>query len=475
MTAGRTLEKKELRVYRNRFFSAGRAQIVLLCGALLLGGCAGPKRLPPVDGSPTIQDEIFAQPALPGLLTVGLLESQSQLKLSAGGTAVVMEEGSSALAASLEADSDRLTCGREGNLVTWQAGGRQGKSAAVRLQPLDPQTRVRQGDQEFRGEFLVIPTPDQTGLTLINVLDLESYLRGVVPWEIGRHGPDKLAALQAQAVAARTYTISHLGARQARGFDVFASVMDQVYRGSKDEDPLSNQAIEDTRGLVLSHDGEPIDAYYSACCGGVSSFIQEVWPYAPEAYLQSQPDAASKNEPPFCADYRHYNWRETWSADQLEQIVQTTLPEYLSYMNEGERPGWSGPTFTPSRKNSDPGQPGALRDLEIMDYTTSGRVALLDVTTDAGVYHVRGDRTRWVLKPGGGQPAILRSAFFEVELTRRGERLDQVAARGRGYGHGIGMCQTGALTMAKQGYTFAEILAHYYPGARLVQAGREGS
>jgi stage II sporulation protein D len=463
--------KKELRVDKK----IGRSWIGLLaCVGLLLilaGGCAGPKRLPPLDGSVGGSTPRPTRPlGVPGLLTVGLLEGEQVLRLTASGGAVVLGDGSTAVLASLETAGHELVCRRQGDQVTWQAAGRSGRAATVRLQPIDPAHVVRQGDGEYHGEFLVIPTPGRFGLTLINTLDLESYLRGVVPWEIGRHGPDKLAALQAQAVAARTYTISHIGARRDRGFDVFASVMDQVYRGSKDEDLLCNQAIEDTRGLILQHGGQPIDAYYSACCGGVSSHIEEVWAYAPEAYLKSRPDTPRGEDTPFCAEYRYFNWRETWSGTQLEDILQTTLPEYLANMAQTDRPGWQGPYFTPSGSGSDPARPGALHDLEIKSYTSSGRVDRLDVVTEAGVYHVRGDRTRWVLKPASGNPAILRSALFEVELIRRDQVLTEIGVRGRGYGHGIGMCQSGALAMAEDGYTYQQILAHYYSGAKLVEA-----
>lgn len=433
---------------------------------ILMAGCAGPKRLTPIDYSTGTGGSVSVG-EIPELLAVGLLEGQAALNLGVTGPAVVLGDGSTAVQARLGSEASRLTCHRAGNKVMWEAAGQSGFAGSVRLQPIDPAHRVTEGASEFRGEFLVIPSPNQPGLTLINAVDLESYLRGVVPWEIGRHDEEKLAALQAQAVAARTYTVSHLGARQSRGFDVFASVMDQVYRGSADEDQLCNEAVEETRGLILTHDGEPIDAYYSACCGGTSSLIEEVWPYAPEAYLRSRSDSAGKNSPPFCSDYRYYNWREIWTAASLEEILQKTLPEYLAYMTEGDRPGWSGPVFTAAHPGADPQRPGALQDIVITDYTTSGRVARLDVTCAAGTYHVRGDRTRWVLKPASGNPAILRSAMFEVELTRRQGRLAEVAARGRGYGHGIGLCQSGALAMAEQGYSFRQILSHYYPEAIL--------
>ena len=450
----------------------GVFRLALALILVLAAGCAGPKRLPPLEyPGPGTEPRQPGPLVIPELLSVGLLENESQLTMSATGAALVLGDRSSDVLARMEVGGAELVCRRSGALVAWRAGGRSGEVGSVRLQPIDPDHRVTQGDQEFRGEFQIIPTPGSTGLTLINVLDLESYLLGVVPWEIGRHGQEKLAALEAQAVAARTYTISHLGVRQSRGFDVFASVMDQVYRGSKGEDPLCNRAVESTRGLILEHDGVPIDAYYSACCGGVSSLIEEVWPYSAQPYLKSQADAPPGGETPYCADYKHFNWRESWSIGELEEILQTTLPEYLAYMTEGDRPGWSGPTFSPNAGGGDPNHPGALLDLEILSYTTSGRVAKLAVTTEAGVYFVRGDRTRWVLNPASGQPAILRSAFVEVDLTLRGGKLAEVAVRGRGYGHGIGLCQTGALVMAEKGASFKEILAHYYPGAALVRTG----
>ena len=134
-------------------------------------------------------------------------------------------------------------------------GEASGTATALILQPVDPVHRLGHSQQKYRGDFLVRPTPGSAGLTLINNIDLENYLKGVVPWEIGRHDRDRLAALEAQAVAARTYTISHLGARKARGFDLYASVQDQVYKGAADEDALCNEAIANTTVQIHTHGG----------------------------------------------------------------------------------------------------------------------------------------------------------------------------------------------------------------------------
>jgi stage II sporulation protein D len=460
---------------RNGFFAWGSFALMslsLVMVALMflgVGGCAGPKRTPPVTTEPV--PDVVTVPGTPTLLGVGLLEKSNSLEISTNGPALVLDGTSGRRLARLDGPG-KVVCSPSGGQVAWHAAGEGGTSATVILQPLDPGHRVIHEKSEYRGEFLVRSTPGGGGLTLVNNLDLESYLRGVVPWEIGRHEKNRLAALEAQAVAARTYTLSHLGTRKSRGFDVYASVQDQVYKGSTDEDPLCNFAVENTAGLVLRHEGREIEAYYSACCGGVSSTIEEVWARQPKPYLVSKPDRAPGDRDAYCADSRHFHWREVWPAGRLEEIMKETLPEYVAYMSQTGRADWAGPLFSPRDGSSSSSKPGRLRNLEILSRTTSGRVARFAVTTDAGVYNVRGDRVRWVLKPADGNPFILRSALFEVELVRDGERLVEVAIRGRGYGHGIGLCQTGALAMAEQGKNVREILAHYYPGAVLTEVGR---
>jgi stage II sporulation protein D len=454
-------------------------------------GCAGPKRLPPVETSPrpgpgvetqevhpAVVDEPVVHPEAPPipwlepaeplqLLGVGLLEDKTVLELRAEGAAWVRDAESGRTLAALEAGQP-LLCSRDGDRVTWQAGTDEGSEKSIALQPLDPGFLVSAPGGSYRGEFLIIPTPRGRGLTLVNNVELEDYLKGVVPWEIGRHDAGKFDALCAQAVAARTYTIAHLGARKARGFDVHASVMDQVYKGARDEDARCNEAIAATAPMVLRHGGREIEAYYSACCGGTCSSVNEVWPKSDLPYLQKHADGPGTDGQPWCAGASYYHWRESWNARALEKILQRTLPEYVEFMSEEGRSRWASPSFAPARGGAS-GRPGALRDLEIRRRTPSGRVAELAIVTDAGTYFVRGDRVRWVLTPSSGNPSILRSALFELELVRDGDRLQEVAVRGRGFGHGIGLCQTGALGMAAAGKSWQEILAHYYPGATLDQ------
>ncbi len=448
---------------QRRIFARGWFVFLILAG--LWSGCA-PKRLAPLVAGeqPFVQgDELRA----PTLLNVGLAQGRQNLLVSVNGPCLVLDSQSRKKLFRLEQQGGQLQFSRQGDFVVWLHGSVRGKQAGIVLQPVDPDYRLTHDDKDYRGDFLIIPSPKTNGLTLVNQVDMESYLKGVVPWEIGRHGQEELAALAAQAVAARTYTVSHLGSRKSLGFDVYASVMDQVYKGSRHEDPLCNQAIAETHGLVLKSNGRLVDAYYSACCGGSSSRVEKVWPRKGESYLVDHPDSPGSGKTAFCSESKYFHWVETWSGDRLEEILQETLPAYIDYMIQGDRPAWARPMFSPSGSGADPNQPGRLHDLEILAYTPSGRIAQLMISTEAGTYHVRGDRVRWVLVPPSGQPSILRSARFELEKVRRDGRLTKISARGGGYGHGIGLCQTGALEMARQGYSASKILLHYYPGSVL--------
>ncbi len=448
---------------QRRIFARGFLFCVIL--AVLAAGCA-PKRLAPLEPGVLPADEVEAL-QIPTLLGVGLVEGRQQLNLSMSGAGRIIDSGSRKVLHKFSGGSGSLQVSRQGGQVHWVSGNARGSGAGIILQPSDPSGRVSYDDKDYRGEFLIIPSPLREGVTLVNQVDLESYLCGVVPWEIGRHGKEKKSALAAQAVAARTYTISHLGSRRQQGFDVYASVMDQVYKGSRHEDPLCNKAIEETAGLVLMSDGKLVDAYYSACCGGHGSRVDLVWPRKSESYLVGQLDSAGDGHKAFCSGSKYFNWEEKWTAGRLEEILQESLPAYIAYMSKGVRPAWARPMFTSSGPGVNPSHPGRLLDLEITDYTPSGRVAQLLITTEAGLYHIRGDRVRWVLAPASGKPVILRSAGFELEKKRRDGQLTEISIRGRGFGHGIGLCQTGALEMAARGYSAAEILVHYYPGSVL--------
>jgi stage II sporulation protein D len=194
-----------------------------------------------------------------------------------------------------------------------QGNGRGGARDTLYLFP-DPasESPMRVGGKPYRGEVLVFAS-GQGKVTAVNVLDLESYLRGVLPAEIGGGGPEKREAIKAQAVAARSYSLACLGRWTARGFDLLATVEDQVYAGIDGERADTDVAIRETRGILALSDGKPIEAFYSSTCGGTTAAPEEVWGRPARPYLRIHADRPGKEDDCFCAisPYHRRPWRRS--------------------------------------------------------------------------------------------------------------------------------------------------------------------
>lgn len=328
-----------------------------------------------------------------------------------------------------------------GVLLLWLNDGREFEAThELWLHPLLRESRFHLGEHSYRGSVHLVR--DAGDLTLINELPLETYLRGVVPWEIGWRPPAEVGAVEAQAIAARTYACKRLGQYAEQGFDLLPDVKDQVYRGTTREDSLANRAIRATHGLVVSSRDTLIEAYYSSTCGGHTSRIEEVWDKPAAPYLVGGLDRMPGTTNALCTASRHFRWVEAWSGAFLDSTLQETLPRELAW--------------PPDRT------PGRLLDLRTIGRDASGRVRALEIVTTKGTWLVQGDRIRWVLRPRGR--TILRSTLFELEIEKHDGDIVRVVARGGGNGHGVGMCQMGALEMARRGASAVAILQHYYPG-----------
>lgn len=266
-----------------------------------------------------------------------------------------------------------------------------------------------------------------------------------MPLEIGAGRPQQeIEAVKAQAIAARTYAIRQLGRREDLGFDYYGTVLDQAYGGADVDDPVATKAVEDTRGVIVTYRGEPIEAYYHSTCGGRTAALEEVWSGDPQPYLRSVSDARPGGGY-YCEASSRFRWTEEW--DEAELLETLTV-------------GLQGRGFGPIHR---------VQSIEVDGRTESGRAAELVIRTDAGEARVRGDSIRWVLRPEPGR--LLNSTLIELE-PRGGDHVTGLTVHGSGWGHGIGMCQTGALGRARDGSGYREILSTYYPGTRLVRLYR---
>ncbi len=302
--------------------------------------------------------------------------------------------------------------------------------------------------KRYRG-FIEVIRKDASKMIVVNELEIEDYLRGVVPKEIGKITMENVEAAKTQAVAARTYTFAKFGLRADLGFDLYGNIRDQVYGGMDAEQPLIDQAISSTSGLVATYNNKFIEAYFSSTCGGATANVENTWSGGKKIpYLRSINDSRSRNRinsQSFCKASPHYRWTETWTRSQLEASLRKNLAKYSNLRNSN--------------------QLGTLRNIAIIKKDSSGRNIIMRIITSTGSYDVRGDKIRRVLcRPGTNN--ILRSTRFDIELVRNSNSISTIIARGGGNGHGVGMCQWGAMGMALLGYTYEQILIHYYPGTQ---------
>lgn len=302
------------------------------------------------------------------------------------------------------------------------------------------------GGKSWRGALGVFRNP-RGKLTLVTRLPLETYLHGVVPGEIGALGDDRIEAGKAQAIAARSYTLFYRGRRAAEGFDLYGTVEDQVYGPVEGERPLATRVVEDTKGQLALSAGQPIRANYCSTCGGISAEVWEAWPAGSLSYLESRRDHGRGDD--WCAASPLFRWRETWTPAEFTGNVGKYAPQFgVALPRAGV---------------------GDLVDVTVDARSRSGRVWRLRVRTTTGDVWIPAYSCRQVLRRGGLPAAILRSNLFKIAVRRDpATRAPQaVVASGAGSGHGVGLCQTGALGMAKAGEKARAILAHYYPGAEI--------
>jgi stage II sporulation protein D len=228
---------------------------------------------------------------------------------------------------------------------------------------------------------------------------------------------------------------------------VFATVEDQVYGGMTDEHPTITAAIRATEGEILLYAGEPIEAFYHSTCAGRTVAIEEAWAIEPpRPYLVSVVDVNPETGVPFDIRSNRFRWTVRWEGDTLQQILARTMADSLA-----------------------PGQSfGELRDIRVVDRTPSDRVRTLLISTSTRDFTMFGHelRMRRTLLTPQGLP--LNSTKFDIRVERNpAGTVTAVVADGGGWGHGIGMCQVGAMGRATAGQDYRQILRTYYPGTEL--------
>jgi len=397
---------------------------VLVLGglAVLLGGCSCQ--------GPAARD-LTAGKGVP-VIRVKLGDDAPSLAVAVAGPWRLAHDGRKAASGQALAWTDLAEAG--GQIVL---GGRPLGPGPVELTgDVDGSVRVRPSaggrERAYRGIVRISRVPGG-GLRAVNVLNLEGYLAGVVCNEMpSSWNPE---ALKAQAVAARTFALRARNAGTRRDFDVYDSTLSQAYGGFGSETEKSRQAVLETWAIVGTYGGKGgrgalLPMYYHSTCGGATAAAGEIFGGTTLPPLKGVPCR-------YCYRSRRYEWSD----------VVLTKQEISEAMRRSS--------------NAAVRALGPLSRLEIAATTSGGRVALVRLVDAQGASATLRSST-FRLLVGAMRVA---SNWFTVE-----DRGDALAFSGRGFGHGVGMCQYGAQYLAEHGKTAEEILRYYYPGVKLARA-----
>ncbi|MCA1800885.1 MAG: SpoIID/LytB domain-containing protein [Rhodothermaceae bacterium] len=325
-------------------------------------------------------------------------------------------------------------------------------------------------DREYEGVIRIHST-DGDRLQVVVELPLERYLKGVVPYEIGGDSPPE--ALKAQAVAARSEAVRALttGIYSGPGYDLTSDVESQVFSGNIRRTDASDRAVDETASLILSENGQPVNAYYASNCGGHSELIVNVWPDRPDPltyhsaltdsdervlldlgteeslreWISSEPEVfCNPDLEPGLPEWSRANfrWQRTFTGDEISKMVSQNAHDGIT--NSGQ-----------CRSDC-----GLLLKIVPLKRGPSGRIfeARFDFERDS--FEVTGELAiRQLFMPP------LRSSAFVAD--RDGDTWN---LNGAGWGHGVGMCQSGAVAQALQGRDFIAILGHYYPDTQIIKS-----
>lgn len=312
-------------------------------------------------------------------------------------------------------------------------------------------------DRFFDGEIYVAVDPEGT-LAAVNVVGAERILEGVVPSELFASAHPE--SLKAQAVAARNQLFAKLGRRHHDDpFHLCSEQHCQVYSGTSREDPRTNEAVLATRGEVLFRETRLVDTVYSSTCGGHTENNDVVWGNKPDPALRGQPDFDTTRAPElgrFAAD---------GAAPHMHDWVATTPPTFCSLASQTKMNKFRWEKTLLAQELQALLTPrfahlGRLRDVEAHERGRGGRVMTLRLVGERGQTTVLHELP--IRKLFGN----LNSGAFVIDAERDAAGfLTRLTFRGAGWGHGVGMCQLGAIGRAEAGYRYRDILRHYYNGA----------
>jgi stage II sporulation protein D len=309
------------------------------------------------------------------------------------------------------------------------------------LEPADQNSRFVYKGQSYTGSISFQPA-GENAVSLINTLLVEDYLSGVVPAEIPSIDKENFEAIKAQAICARTYALDRIEKNSNADYDLKATIADQVYGGLNRQTTLANQAIEETRGVVITYNGQPATVYYHSTCGGRLESAINVWPGSTFPYLEEGFDSVSDIFS--CSASPYFRWMETRSFTELDSLFKFKYDK-----------GWLAKPVEDTTE--------LHLNLQIIKRNSSGRVSDLQIAYSDTTVLLSGYEIRHFFKDKNGK-SLPSNLFYLAQPDD-----STLTIYGGGFGHGVGMCQYGALYMSGHGFMHYHIINKYFPGTKLVR------
>jgi stage II sporulation protein D len=345
----------------------------------------------------------------------------------------------------------------------------------------------------YRGNIEIDIDKEHRKLNVINIIGIEEYLYGVLKKEISPHWPKE--ALKAQAVAARTFAVFNMNKYIDKGYNICASTNSQAYGGVNHEDPLTNKAVDETRGVIITYKGKPINAVYHSDSGGHTEDSENVWgSFLP--YLRSvESKFEEKVSPP------HHTWSYSINEKDLTEKLQKQGYEINSVVSiEPAKKSETGRTselvFTVDnvkainmKTNDFRRLIGAdlirstLFDIEAIGKESNIKEDIEDKRKienkkeqEGSIKEILEQKKDWTIKEllelmkenKEEREKKKEEKTLEVEIVKSNIPLTFIFS-GSGNGHGVGMSQWGAYGMALQGYSYQDILKYYYQGINIIK------
>ena len=368
----------------------------------------------------------------------------------------------------VEPSSTRVAVLSEDNKVIFMFDSKEGVFGISPAPENQPKVfRInKDNEKRYRGS-LEVRRITGSDMTLINVLPLEEYLYGVVPYEIQASSHPE--ALKAQAVAARTYSVNNMYKYDRLNFNMCTTVNSQVYKGYNGEAASTNKAVDDTKGQIVTYNEKPAAVFYFSSSGGRTEDVKNVWGSTNYPYLVSVEDKYESG-----TSWR-YQWEVSYTAKKISEIMTSRgfkLGNILGIdITKRSEAGRAIELVVRGSEGERVYKNGNTRSFLSLDSQW------FDITTDADVLIKTGEDSYEKTQLAGKKVMTssgLTTISGDVSVVSGGNKKTKIPAAptvfiftGRGWGHAVGMSQEGAKGMANNGYKYDEILNHYFPGTKV--------